>query len=74
MSRLVPNAHISEVILTPASDMKTSSDDPRAELDSHANMAVLGLNSFAFESTRRTFDVQPFSIELGIPKDIPIVD
>ena len=74
MSSLVPNAHISEVILTTASDMEASIDDPRTELDSHANMVVLGLNSFVFESTGRTCNVQPFSTDLGIAKDVPIVD
>ena len=54
VSSLVPNAYISEVILTAASDMESSFDVPRTELDSHANMVVLGLNSFVFESTDRT--------------------
>ena len=74
VSSVVPNAHISQVILTPASNMEASIDDPRTELESHANMVVLGLNSFVFESTRRTFNVQPFSSELGVAKDVPIVD
>ena len=71
MSSLVPNAHISEVILTTASDMEASIDDPRTELDSHANMVVLGLNSFVFESTGRTCNVQPFRTDLGVAKDVP---
>ena len=71
---LVPNAHMFEVILTSTSGMEASSDDPRTELDSHANMVVLGLNSFVFESTGRTCNVQPFSSELGVAKDVPIVD
>ena len=74
VSSLVPNTYISEVILTTASDMEASCDDPRTELDSHANMVVLGLNSFVFESTGRTCNVQPFSTDLGIVKDVPIVD
>ena len=74
LSRLVPNTHISEVILTPTSDMEASSNNPRTELDSHANMVVPGLNSFVFESTGRTFIVQPFNSDLGIAKDILIVD
>lgn len=73
MSSLVPNAHISEVILTPASDMEASIDDPLTELDSHANIVVLGLNSFMFESTGRTCNVQPFSTDLGVAMDVPIV-
>ena len=74
VSSLVPNAHISEVILTPALDMEVSIDDTRTELDSHANIVILGLNSFVFESTGRTCNVQPFSSDLGIATDVPIID
>ena len=74
VSSLVPNAYISEVILTTASDMEASFDDPRTELDSHANMVVLGLNSFVFESTGRTCNVQPFSTDLDVAKNVSIID
>ena len=70
----IPNAHISEVISTPASDMDESTADPRTELDSHANMIVLGKNSFVFESTGKTCNVQPFSSDLGMATNVPIVD
>ena len=56
------------------SDMEEYSDDPRTELDYHANMVVLRLNSFLFESTARTCNVQPFSSNLGVAKDVPIFD
>ena len=74
VSSLTPNAHVSEVILIPASEMEACSDDPRTELDSHANLVVLGSNSFVFESTGRTYNVQPFSSDLDVEKDVPIVD
>ena len=51
-----------------------STADPRSELDSHANMVVLGKHAFVFEKTGRTCNVQPFSKELGIATDVPIVD
>ena len=35
-------------------------EDPRTELDYHANMVVLGAHAFIFESTNRTCNVQPF--------------
>ena len=70
----MPNAHIAEVILTPTSDMEESSDDPRTELDCHANMVVLGSISFVFESTGRTYNVQPFTSDLGVAKNVPVVD
>ena len=43
-------------------------------MDSHANMVVLGSNSFVFESTGRTCNVQPFSTDLGTASNVPIVD
>ena len=74
VSSLVPNTHISEVILIPVSGIEVSSDNLRTELDSHASTVVLGLNSFVVVSTGRTFNVQPFSSDLGVAKDVPIVD
>ena len=50
------------------------SSDPRTELDSHANVLVLGSNSFVFESTGRIFNAQPFTNDLGISKNSPVVD
>ncbi len=47
---------------------------PRSELDSHANMIVLGKDSFIFESTGQTCTVKPFSSELGQANNVPIVD
>ena len=53
---------------------KTPSADPCSELDSHANMVVLSKRAFIFESSGRTCNVRPFSEELGIAKNVPIVD
>ena len=52
----------------------TFSADPRSELDSHANMVVLGKHAFIFESSGRTCNVRPFSEELGIAENVPIFD
>ena len=49
-------------------------DHPRTDLDLHTNMVVLGRNAFIFESTRKKYPVKPFSSELGITDNIPIVD
>ena len=46
----------------------------RIELDSHANMVVLGSKSFIFESTSRTCNVIPFDPNLGVTNKILIVD
>ena len=43
-------------------------------IDSHANMVVLGKNSFIFESTGCTCNVKPFDSALGTAANIPIVD
>ena len=49
--------------------------DPRTELDSHANMVVLGRNCFVFDNVHgRTCDVEPFDKTIGIAKKVPIVD
>lgn len=47
--------------------------DSRTELDSHANMPVLGRNSYVISHTGKTADVSPFSPEYE-PMSIPIVD
>ena len=46
----------------------------KSELDNHANMVILGKECFIFESTGKTCNVEPFSSELGIAENIPIVD
>ena len=42
-------------------DNETSFDGPRTDLDSHANMPVVGRNSYVIERLERTVDVKPFS-------------
>ena len=49
-------------------------EDPRTELDSHANMVVLGSHDFIFESKNRTCNVQPFDPSLVTASKIPILD
>ena len=61
-----------------SADASVSENDdplPRSELDSHANMVVLGKNSYIFDGVPlRTCDVLPFDPSLGISKSVPIVD
>ena len=64
------DAIISKITACDAGD----NEDPRTELDSHANMVVLGEHAFIFESTKRTCNIQPFDPSLGIASKIPIVD
>ena len=49
--------------------------ESRTELDSHANMVVLGKNSFVFDSVLgKHCDVQPFDPTIGQATKVPIVD
>ena len=48
---------------------------PRTELDTHANMIVLGRHCFVFDTIEgRHCDVQPFDKALGSMKGVPVVD
>ena len=49
-------------------------EEGRTELDSHANMVVLGRQAYVFEKTGRTCNVRPFAQELGMAEGVPIVD
>ena len=61
-------------IFLPTLDIDESTTDPRTELDSYANMIMLGKNSFVFESTGRTCNAQPFSSDLGMATNVFIVN
>ena len=82
MSSVEPNANIVNLIISEVKAV-TNADArgfdvnncvTRTELDSHANMVVLGKYSYIFESTGRTCNVKPFSEDLGVASDVPIVD
>ena len=52
-----------------------SSKSPRTELDSHANMAVVGRNCVVFDGIHgKTCEVEPFDPSIGVAKKVPIVD
>ena len=47
----------------------------RTELDSHANMVVLGSNAFIFYAAQdQTCDIQPYDPSIGKATSAPIVD
>ena len=46
----------------------------RAELDSHANMVVLGKHCTVIRRTGHTVNVNAFASEVGSLKQVPIVD
>ena len=72
------NAYVQAKVSAFASISSTVSLDapmPRTELDSHANMIVVGKNAFVFSRVNgRTCEVTPFSSDLGTVKEVPIVD
>ena len=70
----MPNDHtIASIISSLSNSTSNNSDKPRTELDSHANMAVLGKDCFVFEQTGRFCDVSAFSPSIETTS-LPIVD
>ena len=73
-----PNQHTIQAIISSVraevSEVVGYEPLPCTELDSHANMVVLGRNSFIFESTGKICNVKPFSEEIGVAEDVPTVD
>ena len=55
-------------------DGSLSLPDTKLELDSHANMAVVGRHAFIISKTGRTTQVNPFSPDYEALKNVPIVD
>ena len=69
----IPNQHVINAMISSLNNSH-SNDISTSELDSHANMVVLGKDAFIFESTGRTCNVEPFPSDLGVAENIPIVD
>eukprot|EP00957_Ditylum_brightwellii_P121095 9236526-Ditylum_brightwellii.AAC.1 len=46
----------------------------RTDLDTHANMVVLGRNSTVLHKTGDTAEVQPFTLEYDSPRSVNIID
>ena len=46
---------------------------PRTELDSHANMVVLGKKYFLYVIHGKTCEVEPFDPNIGTYKEVPIM-
>ena len=58
-------AQIAATIATITARDAGDNEDPRIEIDSHANMVVLGAHAFIFVSKNRICNVQPFDPSLG---------
>ena len=82
MGSLNPNIHtihlVVAVLQAQLSDTNINLNDQlittKSELDSHANMVVLGKDCFIFETTGKIFNVEPFTADLGVATNIIIVD
>ena len=69
-----PNEHIYKIC---SSSIDTSNDTievSRTELDSHANMVVVGQHAFIINNTGKTAEVSPFTSSYDALKNVPIVD
>ena len=71
----MPNAHLSSIILASshAAEEETNDTSGNTELDSHANMVVLGSPSIVLNTTGKTVSVNPFSPDFK-PLNVPLVD
>ena len=49
-------------------------DDPKKEIDSHANMILLGYHCFLFEWSDKFYTMNPLNYCLVSIKDVPIID
>ena len=73
-----PNAHVAATIAR-ASTSQVSADavmepDAKTELDSHANMVVVGSYAYILNFSGRIAQVIPFTPEYKSLKEVPIVD
>ena len=72
---MLPNEHVGAIVMSADTMVGDPLQDPKSELDSHANMVVLGKHCFVFEwSAGQSCSVHPFSESLGSVKNVPIVD
>jgi hypothetical protein len=77
-----PNAHIARIINSAlvavasaeADEASMEVDCSRTELDSHANMVVVGKQCLVIEWSGRTASVNPFTPDYDAMTEVPIVD
>ena len=72
-----PNAHLCSVIIQAnIANVKgvSHNTESRCELDSHANMVVIGGNSAIVNKTGLTAQVSPFTPDYEALTEVPIVD
>ena len=72
--RRSPNNNLYEIFLSSVDTSADSDEEYRIELDSHANMVVVGMHSYILNYTGRTAEVIPFTSSYEAQKNFPIVD
>jgi len=72
----IVNAHLASVLyeVSVSDASSVTSDDSRTELDSHANMDVVGSNCIVVHNTGKSAQVSPFTSDLGALQNVPIDD
>ena len=74
-STSVPNVHLSTIIMASLEeDGPTTEWGSRTELDSHANMPVVGKYCHVIQKTGKTVDVNPFTPAYDPLRGVPLVD
>jgi hypothetical protein len=68
------SAKISAIWATTANMGQECEDGATTQLDSHANMVVVGKQAIVFGDTGKKADVRPFSNDCSKLESIPIVD
>ena len=62
------------LIITSSLNNKTEVEQGGSQLDSHANMSVMGRHCHIIERSGLTANVNAFSQEVGCMNEVPIVD
>ena len=66
--------HVCSVIASSLKETCKSVSNGGSQLDSHANMVVMGKNCYIISDSGLTADVSAFSDEVGSILKVPIVD
>ena len=66
--------HVCSVIVSSLHEKCKSNSNGGSQLDSHANMCVMGKHCHIISDSGLTADVSPFSDEVGSMLKVPIVD
>jgi hypothetical protein len=75
-----PNRHVSVLVATAIiaaanddDDMRTNDEKSGTEMDSHANMVVVGRHALVLSNTGRTAEVSPFTPDYDALQKVPII-